>query len=125
MKKIAIIGASKNKKKYGNIAVRAHQKQGWQVFPVNPKEKEIEGLKCYNDINEIEDQLDKVSIYLPPEIGINELDKLVDKNIPEIFINPGAESDELIKKGSDLGLNLIQACSIVSIGEQPINYLDN
>ncbi|MDP2685074.1 MAG: CoA-binding protein [bacterium] len=124
MKKVAIIGASKNRKKYGNIAVRAHQKQGWQVYPINPKEKEIEGIKCYNDINEIEEQLDKVSIYLPPEVGIHELEKLANKNIAEVYINPGAESEELISRGKELGLNLIQACSIVSIGEQPINYLN-
>ncbi len=125
MKKVAIIGASVNRNKFGNASVRAHLKQGWLVYPVNPKEKEIEGLKCYNNIGEISEKLDRVSIYLPPEVGIKILDQLVDKKITEIFINPGAESNDLIKKAKQLNLKIIQACSIVDIGEQPINYLSN
>ena len=68
--KIAIIGASNNKEKYGNKAVRAYKKQGHSVYPVNPKEKTIEGLRVYKLILDIPDEIERASIYLPPEIGI-------------------------------------------------------
>jgi len=122
MKKVAIIGASRDMSKYGNKSVRAHLKQAWQVYPVNPKEDEIEGLKCYHDINDIKEKLDRISFYVPPAIGIKLLEKIRDKDIQEIFINPGAESDELIARAEELDLKIIQACSIIDIGEKPDNF---
>lgn len=122
MKKVAIIGASRDRSKYGNKSVRAHLKQAWQVYPVNPKEDEIEGLKCYHDINDIKEKLDRISFYVPPAIGIKLLEKIRDKDIQEIFINPGAESDELIARAEELDLKIIQACSIIDIGEKPDNF---
>jgi hypothetical protein len=44
-KTIAIIGASTDRNKFGNKAVRAFRQQGYQVFPVNPKEETVEGLR--------------------------------------------------------------------------------
>jgi hypothetical protein len=45
VKSVAILGASADRSKYGNKAVRAYQQQGYTVFPINPKESEIEGLR--------------------------------------------------------------------------------
>lgn len=116
---IAIIGASNNKSKFGNKAVRAYLRQGHTVYPVNQMESEIEGLKVYKSILDIPDTIDRVSLYLPPHIGISVLDEIAQKGIEEIFINPGAESRELLDKAEQLGLNTIIACSIIDIGEIP------
>ncbi len=120
--KIAIIGASNNREKYGNIAVRSYIKQGHTVYPVNPKEEEIEGLKAYKSILDIPDEIDRASIYLSPKIGISLLDEIQKKGIKEVFLNPGSESKELIEKAEKLGLNFVIACSIVDINENPNDY---
>jgi hypothetical protein len=119
MKTVAIIGASNNREKYGNKAVRAYIKQGWQVYPVNPKESLIEGLEVYKRFLDIPRVVDRVSMYVPSEIGLKIIRDVAKKKPEEFFLNPGSESEELIAKAKELGLNPIQACSIIAIGESP------
>ncbi|MFC1558153.1 CoA-binding protein [candidate division KSB1 bacterium] len=117
--KIAIIGASKNRQKYGNKAIRAYLRQDHTVYPVNPNESEIEGLKTYKSILDIPDEIDRASIYLPPHIVLSTLDEIAQKGVKELFFNPGSESRENIDKAEQLGLNVVIACSIIDIGETP------
>ena len=42
---VAIVGASADRRKFGNKAVRAYLRQGWKVYPVNPNRDEIEGIR--------------------------------------------------------------------------------
>jgi hypothetical protein len=119
MPSVAIIGASSARHKFGNKAVRAFLRQGWTVYPVNPNEAEIEGLTTYPSVSAIPGPVDRASLYLPPTIGIDVLDEIQRKGIRELWVNPGAESDALIEKAERLGLETIQACSIVGVGERP------
>ena len=68
MKTVAIIGASNNRTKFGNKAVRAFLRQGYRVFPVNPKETEIEGLPTFRSVREVPVRPNKISVYLPPSL---------------------------------------------------------
>jgi uncharacterized protein len=119
MPSVAIIGASSAKEKFGNKAVRAYLRQGWTVYPVNPNEREIEGLPTYAAITDIPGPIDRVSLYLPPRVGLGVLAGIQRKGVKEIYVNPGAESDELMAEAERLGLETIWACSIVDIGERP------
>ena len=119
MPRIAIIGASNNPAKYGNKAVRAYLRRGWTVFPVTPREASVEGIPTHPDVESIPGSLDRVALYVPPSVGIALLPGLIGKGIAEVFVSPGAESDELLAEGERLGLPLVQACSIVEIGERP------
>jgi uncharacterized protein len=119
MPAVAVVGASTNRSKYGNRAVRAYLRQGWTVYPVTPSEPEVEGLKTYARITDIPVPLDRVTLYVPAPIGLKILPDAKAKGLTEVWVNPGAESDELIAEAERLGLNPIQACSIVDIGERP------
>ena len=119
MPAVAVIGASGTPSKYGNRAVRAYLRQGWTVYPVNPNEQQIEGLPVFASVSAIPGPVDRASLYLPPEIGVGVLEEIQRKGIRELYVNPGAESDELIARAEQLGLEPIQACSIVDIGERP------
>lgn len=110
------MGASNNRAKYGNKAVRAHLQQGFTVFPVNPKETQIEGLAAFKTISEIPVRPDRVSIYLPPPLLLKLLPDIAAKGCDELWLNPGTESDAVLAEASRLGLNVVQACSIVAIG---------
>jgi predicted CoA-binding protein len=120
MPTIAIIGASANRRKFGNKAVRAYAARGYQVFPVNPHEKTIEGQNVYASIQDVPvAELDLVSFYVPPEIGIQLLPAIARKPPQEIFLNPGSESEALIAEARRLGLNVVQGCSILAVGVNP------
>ncbi len=118
-KRIAVIGASNDRKKFGNKAVRAYLAQGHEVLPVNPKEETIEGLKAYKSVADIPGRIDIANIYLPPKRGIEVIEEVARKGIKDVFLNPGTESPELVEKGERLGLHLMLACSIRAIGTDP------
>ena len=119
MKTIAILGASADRSKFGNKAVRAFRQQGYEVFPVNPKESEIEGLVCYPSIVDVPVRPHMVSAYLPPPVLIKVLPDIAARGCDELWLNPGTESEEVLAAAEQLGLNLVQACSIVGVGVSP------
>lgn len=116
---VAIIGASTDPAKYGNKAVKAYLRQGWTVYPVSPKGGTIEGLEVYTSLATVPDPVDRISMYVPPAVGLGLLEKIRAKSPAEFFLNPGSESDDLIEKAKSAGLSPIVACSIVDIGETP------
>ncbi|HTN76317.1 MAG TPA: CoA-binding protein [Pirellulaceae bacterium] len=116
---VAILGASADRQKFGNKSVRAHLKRGYDVYPVNPKGGQIEGLTVYKSLAEIPVALTRISVYLPPAIGLAVLDEIQAKGCQELWLNPGSDAPEVIAKAEQLGLEPIVACSIVAIGEMP------
>ena len=118
-KVVAVIGASNNRNKFGNRAVRAYQGQGYTVVPINPHETEVEGLKAYASVLDVPFPIDMATLYVPPEIGEPLMEELARKQIPEVWLNPGADSDAVIARARALQIQPIVACSIVGIGQNP------
>ena len=117
MPTVAILGASADRSKFGNKSVRAHLQQGFQVFPVNPKGGEIEGLPAFRSIADVPiERLDRVSVYLPPAVALAVLPEIAAKGCVELWLNPGSDSEEVIAEARRLGLDPIVACSIVGVG---------
>lgn len=119
MKTVAVIGASNDRSKFGNKAVRAFRQQGYEVFPVNPKEETIEGLAAFKSIKDVPTRPDLVTVYLPPPVTFKVLPDIAAKGCDELWLNPGTGSDEVLEEAQRLGLNVIQACSIVGLGVSP------
>ncbi len=121
MPTIAVLGASSVRRKFGNKCVRAYLSRGYTVYPIHPAETEIEGLPVYALIAAVPaGKLDRVSVYLAPGVGLPVLPELAARgDIGEVWLNPGTVSPEILALGKQLGLNLIQACSIVDIGVSP------
>jgi predicted CoA-binding protein len=118
-KVVAVIGASSNRQKFGNRAVRAFVREGYTVIPINPHEPEVEGLKTYRSVLDVPGPIDMASFYVPPEVGEQIIDEVARKQIPEVWLNPGAESDALIARARSLSIKPIVACSIVAVGQNP------
>ncbi len=118
-KAIAIIGASTDRNKFGNKAVRAFRQQGYEVFPVNPKEEVVEGLRAFKSIAEVPVRPQLVSVYLPPAVLLKVLPDIAARGCDELWLNPGTESAEVLAEAERLRLNVIQACSIVGVGVSP------
>ncbi len=106
---VAVIGASTDPGKYGNKAIRAYLRQGWDVYPISVKAEEIEGIRTYASVKDVPVHLNRATVYLPPKIGMQVIEEIAEARPDEVFINPGAESDELIAKAKSLGLDPILA----------------
>lgn len=118
-RRVAVIGASTDRRKFGNKAVRAFLRQGYDVVPINPHATSIEGVRAYRSVLDVPGPIDMATVYVRPETGLALIDEIARKGIGEVWLNPGAESPELVAAARALGLSPIEACSIVGIGETP------
>ena len=119
---VAVIGASNDRSKFGNKALRAYLNQGHDVFPVNPNASTIEGIETYKSILDIPHKIDRVTVYVPPEVTKTVLEEVAEKGTKELFLNPGSESTAVLERARELNLTPILACSIIDIGETPNRY---
>jgi acyl-CoA synthetase (NDP forming) len=118
--RVMVIGASSRREKFGNKAVRAYMKRGHQVFPVNPREDQVEGLRAYADVGAVPGPIDRAAMYVPPGVGVAVVEALAARgDVAEVFFNPGTESPELLERARALGLNTTFGCAIIDIGERP------
>ena len=119
---VAVIGASANRRKYGNKALRAFRRQGYTVVPINPHESEVEGERAYSTVLDYPGAIDEATVYVQPEIALAVMDDLAAKKIPTIWLNPGADAPEVVARAKALGLAPVVACSILGVGEAPADY---
>jgi predicted CoA-binding protein len=122
MKTVAVIGASSNREKFGNKALRAFARQGYTVIPINPAEAEVEGFRAYPSVLDVPHPIDMATLYVPPAVGVRVMDELLKKGVPEVWLNPGADGRQVVEKARALGLKTVQHCSIIAIGESPARY---
>ena len=123
-KTVAVIGASPDRRKFGNKGTRAFQAAGWRVIPVHPHEPAVEGLPAVASVADIAEPLDVVSLYVPPAVGLKLLPTIAAKTPGELWLNPGTESRELLAEAARLGLKARPLCSIIAVGFSPADFPD-
>jgi predicted CoA-binding protein len=121
-RRIAVVGASADRDKYGNKAVRAYLSAGWEVFPVNPRGGRIEGLVVYPDVSSVPGALDRISVYLQPRVTRRLIPQFVERGADEVWFNPGSTDASVSAKAREAGLRPILGCSIVAIGRSPAQF---
>lgn len=111
----AVVGASRDRAKYGNKVLRAYQQDGRPVYPVNPSSGEIEGLKAYASLRDLPVRVHGVSIITPPAVTERIVVEAAELGIRHIWMQPGAESAEAIAQAAALKMNCIagDACVLV------------
>lgn len=119
---IAVVGASRNCRKFGNKCVRAYQHAGWTVYPVNPGGGEIEGLPVHETLAHVPGELHRIAVYLPPPVALREMQKIADRGAREVIFNPGADTPEVLERALELGVPARRACAIVDIGLSPSQF---
>ncbi len=118
-KNIAIVGYSRSGKKFGNIAYNELSKKDYKLFPVNPYESEIKGVKVYPNLSSIKEKVDAVFIAVPSAQAIPVLEEAHSLGINNIWIQRGGESDEINNFAKDLGLNIVTGKCILMYA-QPV-----
>lgn len=126
----AIFGASADRTKFGNKAVRAYEDAGYDVWPVNPKGDTIEGARTYAGVSGLPDVPHVVSIYLHEEQALDVLEELAEleartgKKVAELYLNPGADSAKVRERAEEHGFVTHASCSIRAIGRKPTDFGD-
>ena len=103
---VAIIGASQNETKRGYQAIRTLRQEGYEgeIYPVNPKEKRILGLKCYSQVTEIEASVDMALLAIPAKVVPQVLEQCGQKGVHGAVVlaagfgETGSEGRELENK---------------------------
>jgi uncharacterized protein len=122
MKTVAVVGASNDREKFGNKAFRAFRDEGYTVVPINPHESQVEGIAAYRSVLDVPGAIDMATVYVQPDVALRLLDEFQRKQIPEIWLNPGADTDDVLDEARRRKLNVIAACSILGVGRSPSQY---
>ena len=114
----AVVGASTDRAKYGNKVLRCYQQNGREAIPVNPRGGTIEGVEAATSLAAIDAPVDGVSFITPPHVTLAVLDEVEERGIGNVWMQPGAESAEVIARCEELGLNAITdgSCLLVVLG---------
>ena len=90
MKTVAVVGASANRRKFGNKALRAFREAGYRVIPINPSTRQSRVNAPMRRSLDYPGSIDIATVYVPPEVGEQLLEGLAAKGIAEVWFNPGS-----------------------------------
>lgn len=121
-KRIAIVGYSRNKNKFGNAAYKELKSRGYEVYPVNKDQNEIDGIKCFPDLLSLKDMVDAVFISTKSDSVKEVLKQASDLKINKIWLQQGAESKEILAEAKKLNLNMVTGKCILMYFE-PVNSI--
>ncbi len=108
--RIAVVGASPDPKSFGNTVYKALRDHGCDVVPVNPNATEVEGDRCYIDLESVPDPIDGVLVMVGPAKAAHVVRQCAQRGIRNIWLfkglgGPGSASDEAIELAQELGLD--------------------
>ena len=112
-KKFAVMGSFRNESKYAYKILKALIKKGYEVYPVNPRVNDIEGMKCYKKISDIPFDIDVVNVVTPPSVTETIVKECREKIIKRVWLQPGAESEAAIKFCRDNNIDVIYGLCVM------------
>ncbi len=116
-KKFAIAGVSRNPKKFGNIVFRELKEKGYELYPVNPNTKEINGIKCYNNVSELPGNIKQLVILTPKNVTDRVLRDAIKHGIKNIWVQQMSETRDTIKIAEEYQVELIHNKCIFMFAE--------
>jgi len=115
--RFAVVGASNDRRKFGNKVLRCYWDHGKEAVPVNPRGGEIEGARAYAGLAELPEEVHGVSIITPPEISERIVEEAHEAGMTRLWFQPGAESRAAIDKALGYGMTVIAGgpCVLVDL----------
>lgn len=113
--KVLIIGASKKPERYAYMAMKMLEEKGHEVILFNPALEEIEGRAVIQDLSLIKEKIDTITLYVGPKNIEPLVDAILTLKPRRIISNPGTENTFLPEKARSLGIEYIEACTLVML----------
>jgi predicted CoA-binding protein len=89
----AVVGASEDRSKFGNVTFRELQRRGKRVYPVNKRATQIEGQTCYPSLAALPEPVERVLIVVPPKQSEAVVKQAAEAGVDSVWFQPGAESE--------------------------------
>jgi len=112
-KSFAIVGATDDTKKYGHQIFKNLKSRGYEVYPVNPRLKELEGTRCYPSLADIPVNVDVVDFVVPPEVTEAILKECKRLRLSRIWLQPGSESEAAIAFCHENNLKVVHSVCVM------------
>jgi predicted CoA-binding protein len=116
----AVVGASRDRSKYGNQVFRAISASGRTVYPLNPTAPDIEGQTAYASIAELPQVAESLSIVTPPHVTREVVQQAIAAGVKNVWMQPGAEDAQASQAAREAGLNVIDdgSCILVLLARE-------
>lgn len=115
LKTWAVVGATDNKEKFGYKIFKVMLEAGLEVYPINPGVNQILDKKCYPSLKDLPVKPDAVDIVVPPRVGTQILHECIELGITNVWLQPGANTQQVVNLAKELGLTVVDACIIVEL----------
>jgi predicted CoA-binding protein len=104
---LAIVGASRTGRKFGNMAMRELRSRGYRVYPIHPIAESIDTVPCYASFEKLPEKVDALLVVVPPIAAIDVVREAAAAGVRYVWLQQGSESEDLIKLCRDLGLTVV------------------
>ena len=107
IKNIAIVGASSNPERDSFKVMKFLLDQGYKIFPVNPKEKGILGIRCYPNLTSIKERIDMVDMFRAKEFVFDFTKEAIELNTNVIWMQEGIIDEKSSSLAISNGLTVV------------------
>lgn len=112
-KKFVVAGSFRNETKYAYKILKTLVKKGYEVYPVNPRFSDVDGVKCYKSVSDIPFDIDVVNVVTPPSVTGTIIKECREKSIKRVWLQPGAENEAAIKFCRDNNIDVIHGLCVM------------
>jgi len=106
-RKIAVVGLSPKESRDSNKVARYLMKQGYEIIPINPGQREILGKTCYRSLKDIPFQVDMADLFLNPTRVPQAVDQAIEIGVNTVWIQLGVIHNEAAEKAEKAGIRVI------------------
>ena len=121
-RRLAVVGASRSGKKFGNAVVRELTAKGYAVTPVHPTAETIDGLPCASSLLGLHDAVDGVVVVVPPAHAVDVVHEAADAGIRRVWLQQGAGSPEALALAAEKGLSAVDGECILMFAEPVTSF---
>ena len=104
---LAVVGASRSGKKFGNAVCRELKAKGYRVYALHPQAEAIEGERCYREFAALPEKVGGVVVVVKPAEAEKVVREAAAAGIARVWLQQGASSPEAIRLGEAQGMSVV------------------
>jgi predicted CoA-binding protein len=120
---VVVLGASNKPERFSNMAIKKLIQHGHRVVPVHPRLTEIDGVPVISDMENIDESIDTLTLYVGPQRIQPLIEKIVALHPKRVIFNPGTESVSLENRLAENNIAFVRACTLVMLDSGDFNSM--